>query len=340
MEAAGTGALMQNRKTLYLHIGQDKAGSTAIQGFLYRNYGALNQYGYDLPGGRVWHHGPVHASVVNGDLEQLRSATEYMRRSESTRFIMSFEGFYALREDLLKLFLKHLRDFRLIVVFYVRRRSDKFRSGFAQNLRLEMAGKVKDAHNLVHGKLDEFDPVFEKGNMNYLAIVRRWQRHLSDLDGNNLFKLRVFEKSSLIEGDLLTDFGRSIDLFKTGETPETRPFVRPKKQPNPSLSPAAQYLTVFSKLLRPTSEQSVRLAKLLEACDSPGANRLSLVPEKVAESLDKRYRADDKTLAKEFFGRSRLFRERPTLRYGAPDGKAFVSLINEMAKLDGLFDAT
>jgi len=329
---------MQDRKRVYLHIGQDKAGSTAIQAFLGQNHDRLNALGYDLVGGRVGNHGRVKEAVERQDMVQLAAVTEYIRSSARRRFIMSFEGFYALRDAGLAALLAPLAECHIVALFYVRRRSDKWRSGFAQNLKLQRPDQLQEARTLVNEEMHRLEP-WKKQNMDYLATVRRWQEHLQALDGANEFRLRVYEKSSLADGDLLTDFGRSIDILADGQSLEAAALQRPDATLNPSLSPAAQYLTLFSKALRPTGEQSRRLARLLAACDTPGANRGSMIRDRIAKSLDRRFRRDDKVLAREFFGRSTLFREPPGMHYAWPTADNFTQLINAVARHERLFEA-
>lgn len=328
---------MRLDKRVYLHIGQDKAGSSAIQSFLLRNYERLNLADYDLAGGRCQHHGKLFASVVNGDFEKLRADCDYIRTSPCKHFIISFEGIYSLNEDKLQQFLGYLKEFMLIVVFYVRRRSDKLRSGFAQNLKLGNPKETRHARFLVNDEIELMCPE-KQYSLNYLAIVRTWQTCLRNIDVANDFRLRVYERSSFIEGDLLTDFCRTIDLLTDGESLDSKSLERPSKISNPSLSPAAQYLTVFAKLVHPNEDQLRDLQKLMVACESEGADRLSLIPDAVVNALDLNYRSDDEVLAREFFARSSLFVEPSRFSYAKPDGESFASLIRAMAKKAKLFE--
>lgn len=327
---------MQGRKRVYLHIGQDKAGSTAIQTFLAQNYAQLVELGYDSVGGKVKHHGPVQAAAASGDAAALAEVTRYIQASPADNHIMSFEGFYALEDEVLARLLSPLREFQLVAVLYVRRRSDKFRSGFAQNLKLQKAGQVDEARTVVNGEVGSLKPARRK-NMDYLGIVRRWQQHFADLGPDNEFRLRVYEKSSFADGDLLTDFGRCIDVLGEGQSLRDAALKKPEMRSNPSLSPAAQYLTIFSKALQPTEEQAHQLGRILAAADEAGANRGSMISDRVAKSLDRKFARDDKVLAKEFFGRSKLFREPLQLREAWPQGEDFTRLINALAQQEDLF---
>ncbi len=328
---------MQGRKRVYLHVGQDKAGSTAIQVFLAQNHDRLKALGYDSVGGKVMHHGPIQAAAIDRDEAALAAITRYIEDSPAMNHTMSFEGFYALADEVMERLLEPLKHFQLVVLFYVRRRSDKYRSGFAQNLKLQRDDQLKEARSVVNGEVNRLKPERNR-NMDYLAIVRRWQKKLKELGEDNEFRLRVYEKSSFADGDLLTDFGRAIDLLDENQSLEDAGLKRPKTRPNPSLSPAAQYLTIFSRVFKPSKEEARWLERVLAAADEPGANRGSMISDRIAKSLDRKFARDDKVLAKEFFGRSKLFREPLGLHHAWPGGDDFTRLINAVAQQEKLFD--
>ena len=328
---------MSSDNILYLHIGQDKTGSTAIQSFLSENQPLLIEKGYDVVGGKVPHHGQIKAAVINADKEKLDSVADYIRNSRHTRFVMSFEGFYAMNEEGIETLLNTLRECRIIAILYIRRRSDKFRSGFAQNLKLENTIHLKDIGAVINDEIGSLKPHL-KANMNYLDIVRRWQEKLSVAQDANVLKLRVYEKSSFAEGDLLADFARSIDLLGPGETFEAASFKRPTVRVNPSLSPTAQYLCLFARVLELSESRARKLEELMAGCDQLGASQESLIPDGIAKVLDRKFRRGDRKLAKEFFGRKELFMEPPKLKYKEPDAASFESLISKMVKKEGMLD--
>ena len=79
---------MSSDSILYLHIGQDKTGSTAIQSFLSENQPLLIEKGYDVVGGKVPHHGQIKAAVINADKEKLDSVADYIRNSRHTHVLL------------------------------------------------------------------------------------------------------------------------------------------------------------------------------------------------------------------------------------------------------------
>lgn len=328
---------MAAEKTLYIHIGQDKTGTSAIQAFLHKNYDTLNARGFDTVGGRCLHHGELQAALVRDDKAALTAAADYVRNSACNNFAISFEGLYPLPEKKVAQLLQNFKEFKLVVVLYLRQHADKFRSGFAQNMKLLRPDQVQEAIALINNDIDNLRPE-QRWGMDYLGIVRRWQKQLGKAGKDNEFVLRVYEKSSLHERDLLTDFGRTVKLLREDESFDDSGFDRPKGGANPSLSPTAQYLTIVASLLKPEKPDLKALVQLLADCEEKGADKLSLIPDAVVDVLDKKFAADNKVLAQEFFGRDELFTEPRQFRYAKPDGQDFARLISEMAKARKLFD--
>ena len=71
-----------------------------------------------MVGGKVPHHGQIKAAVINADKEKLDSVADYIRNSRHTRFVMSFEGFYAMNEEGIETLLNTLRECRIIAILY------------------------------------------------------------------------------------------------------------------------------------------------------------------------------------------------------------------------------
>jgi len=328
---------MSAPKTIYIHIGQDKTGTSAIQAFLYKNHDLLNTMGFDAVGGRCLHHGELQAALMRDDSAALNAAKNYVHESPHSRFAISFEGLYPLPEKKVAQLLQTFKDFKLVVVLYLRQHADKFRSGFAQNMKLLRPDQVQEAIALINDDIDNMHPE-KRWGMDYLGIVRRWQKQLAKVGNDNDFVLRVYEKSSLHERDLLTDFGRTVSLLDDTQTFDESPFARPKGGTNPSLSPTAQYITIVASLLKTEKQDLKALVQLLADCEKQGADKLSLIPDAVVDVLDKKFADDNRVLAQEFFGRDTLFTEPRQFSYARPDGDDFARLISEMAKARKLFE--
>lgn len=317
------------KKTLYLHIGSDKTGSTAIQAFAFRNAEVLRARGLHVVSSGEPHHGPLCAGLRAGDSSLLRAAVDEMERSEATKFLLTFEGFYRLKSELRESLLTALKPFDLRMVFYVRRRSDKLRSGVAQILKIKTARNGDPACDFLFG--GTLPTQFKSAD--YLSIVRGWQRSLAEIDQPDAFDLRVYEKSSFIGGDLLRDFYERIGAVSDGENLTASPFKGMPEIINRSISPAAQYLMALLFSVGLNDNQRAGVRGLLADLDDAEERSHSLVADDLASAWDERFAEDDAVLAREFFGRDALFQENPKFCYRPPSGDSIVRLIKGVHSL-------
>lgn len=314
---------MTPAKSVCIHIGSDKAGSTAIQAFAFRNAVPLAQRGLHVVPSRFDHHGPIRQELVAGGRAELDRAVEAIRRSPAPRHLLTFEGFYHLEGERLDTFVRAFDGLALEVVYYVRRRSDHFRSGAAQNMKLNKAERRdKDCGILFGGEYPRQLKLHD-----YAATVRRWQKALRRAGWPDAFRLRVYEKSSFVGGDLLVDFFSRLGVLRADESPQKAPFVALPGSINPSLSPAAQYLMVMSHVLGLDDRRRRQLKDLMVAADDPAARKHTLVPDELAHEMDRRHEAQDRELAREFLGRDTLFVEPPQFVHAPPGSQAFVDLL-------------
>lgn len=223
---------------LYLHIGMPKTGTSTIQGLLFDNRKTLDQHGYFYPvatlGGSsdyaYAHHNLAHAILENNNAPWQKLQGE-LAANKRKRIIISSEAFSNCRHpDHLKYIHEYLCHFPIKIVVYVRRQ-DEMLQGLYQTL-------------VTFGDLT--DPLAD-----YLEMILTEHPHTLDYYSliNDLFArefgkenilLRVYEKSSLHEGDLLKDF-----LKTTGFSASK--FLQ-LDVPNNNLSFDARTLEIFRQL--------------------------------------------------------------------------------------------
>lgn len=317
---------MQSPKRVCIHIGTDKAGSTAIQAFAFRNRAVLAERGLHVVESRFQHHGPIYRDLQAGSTERLQAAVRAIHEHDAPRHLISFEGLYHLDGAMLAAFIDAFAGLEVEVVLYLRRRSDKFRSAVAQSMKLNKAVRADWAcERLLNGNFRSAGR-----SLNYLAIVRRWQEALRQTGRPTAFTLRVYERSSFVGGDLLVDFYSRLGVLGAGDFPQRLPFAELPNPLNPSLSPAAQYLMVLTEVLGMSDPQRRSVKNLFVAADDPAARKHSLVPDSVALKFDTQHAAQDRELAREFFGRDMLFTEPPAFAYAPPGGKEFADLLRRL----------
>lgn len=206
------------RKTVYLHIGAFKTGSTSIQEFVSTQHKAFASCGYFVPTSRVHHHLP--ASLIR-DNSTIKATTKFKGTSQQIwkdvfdeiaatplkKVVITTEIF----SDLARTELRHLdafftsylqryfRDYTVKVVCYVRPVDRHLVSWYKERIKnTDMTRKFhehvawlyrQDSHHMFPTKyLDFFSDVFGKENM----IVKKYDRE------------------SLLGGDSVSDFLHTI----------------------------------------------------------------------------------------------------------------------------------
>jgi hypothetical protein len=262
----------------------------------------------------------------------LTAAVRAIHEHDAPRHLISFEGLYHLDGAMLAAFIDAFAGLEVEVVLYLRRRSDKFRSAVAQSMKLHKSAQSDWAcRRLLSG---EFRSAGR--SLDYLAIVRRWQQALRRAGRPDALAARIYERASFEGGDLLLDFYSKLRVFQPGESPHGAPFVALPNPLNPSLSPAAQYLMVLTEILGLDDRRRREAKNRFVAADDPSERRHSLVPDDVALRFDEQYAAQDRELAREFFGRDTLFTQPPAFAHVPPSAAEFTGLLSRLYEQRGL----
>jgi len=315
-----------NPKTVFIHIGSDKAGSTALQSFAFQQAEWLARRGLHVVSSRNQHHGPILHGLRQDDSSVLDAAAAEVRAHPADHHLLTFEGFYHLDGRRLQTFLKAFDGMRLHVLYYVRRRSDRMRSGFAQNLKMGDPTQRERATQILFGREFPRDARY----LSYATIVRRWQKALKAAGPDNRFELAVYERRSLIRGNLLADFLTRVGVLGPDEPMDGPPFNAQPARVNPSLTPAAQYLMVLTQVFGLDDRRRRMVKDLLVEAEVPTGPRGSLVPDDLAADWDHRELAEDSRLARELLGRDTLFLEDAQFVHRRPGGEEFIALIQRL----------
>ena len=166
------------KKTLYIHIGAHKTGSSAIQQFLASNRHILRKNGYLYPKMGGFAHHKIPHMMMRTDLSKMnekmiiKKVLFEMRIFQCQNLIFSSEIFENFSQnkfnDKIKL-LKQIipENIDIKIIYYVRRQDDRFESTYNQ--------RVKD--NLPKGNLkfndfigDAYFPFFD-----YYFILSPWR---------------------------------------------------------------------------------------------------------------------------------------------------------------------
>lgn len=204
-------------KTVYLHIGLHKTGTSTIQFFLAKNREKLKSLGYLYPFKTAAHHNLAFlvsdikkAQKENNNWENLFDEIENF---EGENIIISSEAFSRssnLGASMISETRKKLKNFQTKIIVYLRRNDLRMESQFVQILK--SGKKIKSIEDYCH----------EHRN-NYLDFIESWAKEF----GEDNIIVRPLEKSEI--PDLTTDFLKcikiknSIDFFDKTEHRNIKP---------------------------------------------------------------------------------------------------------------------
>lgn len=208
-------------RTLYLHIGFGKTGTTAVQDFLYRERIKLRDMGLFYPevGLRgTGHHDLVTVSANEIDATTSRNLdvlTQELEASGTPSAILSSEFFCFLKERQITYLATRLQASRVRVIFYVRPQRKLIESAYLQWQRVgdDYGGSVREFFR-------RYGPAF-----NFMVRIAPWVKAF----GHESVMARVFDPC-IVGRDVCVDI---MGLMRLGMPAE----YRREGVVNPSLLP-------------------------------------------------------------------------------------------------------
>lgn len=216
-------------KTLYLHIGTSKTGTTAIQNFCDENQTVLNRYGYTYPDFHYYYKGIARVRNARFLLGQIfhedgtRDYEEEARRFEEA-FDIIYEAFntydnvvisdeaiwsYGLRDGVWEKLSKELQKGKFVikVVIYFRPQEEYLYSWWDQRIK---TGLLVDSRYTWEEIQDRFTKVTHPAYYGTLEQVAKYV-------GKENILVRVFNKNRFVEGSIYADFLQTIGLKYSDE---------------------------------------------------------------------------------------------------------------------------
>jgi hypothetical protein len=229
------------RKTLILHVGMGKTGTTAIQNALWDNREVLARHGYTYPTvGTVAkaHHlvaprCPPFLAHTGWRFLDVAEWAPLLLEAETDRIVMSSELIVWAEPDQVATLCAALQeDFDLKVVLYLRRQDNTIMASY--NQMIKAGTQVATIDKVIDRQLERFD---------YLAKIWPWEKAVG---AENLIVL-PYERGQFHKGDLIDDF-----LLKVLGIERPEGFViGDDKNPNPRLSRGAmEYKRCINNLIR------------------------------------------------------------------------------------------
>ncbi len=317
-------------RTLYIHAGTAKTGTTALQRFLSRNASLLHDYGILYPDtGRVLNAHHLLAYGRGIDLlpeaeEREIVATDAERwaqlRREAERFdgdvLISSESFpvyFSDKDDAgLSVGLEKIRDlfadYTIKIIVYLRRQDQLLESAYNQLLKSARTRCVN-----IDEYIEETQPY---PRYCYDKLLDTWAQSV----GRENIHVRIYEKGQMVAGDIHDDFLAAMGI----EQRDT--FLRPQRNINPRVSRAALEFFALSNTLGDYSHSSERKpfnrairAILGDSVDGAHFRRHGLLTPQRAALLLARFDESNARIARDYLGRAdgRLFHEQPREVNGA-----------------------
>ena len=215
------------RKTLYIHIGTGKTGSTAIQSFMAKNRNVLSdKYGLLYPETALYlnKHRAIDLNARRNDLDArdkikllIDSLNNEIMETPCPIIVISDEDFPGLSKDEVTFYRDNIhKDIDVKFIVYLRRQDEFLESWFNQIVKT--GSYNSDIKNLK-------ETLVEKGVFDYMSLIEMWESVL----GKDSAVVRVYEKDSFFGGNIFSDFMNVFDIDYDG-------LEVPEKDPNPSLT--------------------------------------------------------------------------------------------------------
>ncbi len=280
------------RPRLYLHLGTDKTGSTAIQRMLDASGDSLARHGLHFPvaGRKAWSHSDLRRPGGFDPRVPWQAVVDEVNAS-GLDGVVSYEGLYHNTPEQWQVLAPLLADFDCRAIIYLRRQSEMVCSGMAQRVRnhFKQRGLHLYSEEELAGIARCYTPVLDR---------------LVEAFGEGHVCVRTYEKPAWRDGNLYLDFldtlGITLDEEELAHT-----FTLPRRDPNPTLDvEAVELMTRLDRIgLAPGPRD--RVVRILQRHSV--RDRCTFVPDHVIEAVDARCAEDNARLARRWFDRDVLF---------------------------------
>ena len=176
-------------KTIFLHIGTLKTGTSAIQDFLVLNRKALSKQGilYPQKSRRDYFKTRDGETIVPAQKFKNYQKLVHLSRTKDRHVILSNEAFSLMYDA--SAIKAAIGDVETVIICYLRRQDDFIQSYYNQEVKL--AGNYR--------KIKAYQP---PTTLDYYELLDRWAR----IFGRENIIVRLYEKQQFKDQDLIVDF--------------------------------------------------------------------------------------------------------------------------------------
>ncbi len=289
-----------------LHIGTDKAGSTAIQSHLALNREWLSTRGVYIPAsflGPNNGHAELFHDLPATALQVIKEEIDQATAGGFKEALLSWEGLTFYSAAQIRMLANAFGGMDTHIILYVREQAEIVQSGFLQEVkRLANTCPITmfQSPTLIL-KLRQQCKGRYPASRNYYQLARRWERGMGK-HGVRV-SVRVFDRQQLLEGDIVADF---LDVL--GLTVDAN-FVRQSQSANPSLDAVSGYLIDQLRELGIARQELERLVDVaLSSIVHDGAGEQYFLDADTVEKIRRHFaRSNQKLVQRYLQGNDNLF---------------------------------
>lgn len=297
-------------KTIYLHIGLRKTGTTTIQKSLLHNQDLLLEHGILVP--KIGRGYPEIAAqhnlawelmgygVYDPNLGNWEDLIDLLENRHEEKIILSSEVFSSLSIENISKVKQYLNHYTVKIIVYLRRQDQLFQSMWAQELKTGDSDHVDD--NFLEW-VDNNQEFFIQHGLQFDNFLSKWR----SIFGKENILARVLEKRQLY-GALFHDF-----LYTTGiDNPEQYEIAKDQ-----NISPGIKTLVLIAELRKRLEkklpgEARIKFYSYLNIFgirEGWNDQKFNLIDAQIHKNIMQRYRKMNRQIAQEYLGRERLFLE-------------------------------
>jgi len=201
-----------SKKTIYLHIGTHKTGTTSLQNFLYKNAKLLKKDNYDyLVSNCTWcaHHAlgwsfqgatqPISEYCSWSNYGVINYLEDEIKNSPCDNFIISSENLYQLKNmEFIKRFFDRFSQFEIKLILYLRNQVSFIESWYYELVRADYFKLNEDIADFIENP---------RYNIDYSKELEKWKRFIKI---ENCFILNFHNEAK--NGNLINNFCNLIGI--------------------------------------------------------------------------------------------------------------------------------
>ena len=296
---------MTKTKTIYIHIGTPKTGTTAIQRFLTQNNMLLAQRGIFYPiVGRLYsenqkqiYNSENALTAINGhvifDRELFKEQLDIFAKSDCSTMILSEENLFLHLHHENQLpyndsFWELLSNYEVKIIIYFRQSAEYLTSQWQEYIKLKLQQNFEDYLETT----------------NYAECLKGFHNLLPRVGLDNMI-VRTYEPTRWLHHNLIDDFLNAINIENTDEFMPLR--TRENKTHSRDYCERILYVNQHLKAETGTGLDDIHgINEMIPKGDNPQTILESLPDEMIKKISDKYYPAECE-IAKKFLSKDELF---------------------------------